>query len=275
MKITEYPSISELTEDMVLVVDGNDGTRQIPVNTAVLSALHLTNTALHRTIMRGKYLGASLTTEQIASIQAGTFDDLWLGDYWIINGITWRIVDFNYWYGTGDTAFAQYHIVVMPDSYLYLTQMNGTNTTEGGYAGSDMRTSNLASAETIINDAFGSDHVLSHREYLTNAVTDGHASAGAWYDSTVDLPNEVMMYGSYINTAASTGDMTTSRYTVCKTQLALMRANPVYICPNRQGQWLRDVVTASYFAIVYPTGGPSSAAASLASFGARPVFAIG
>lgn len=62
-----------------------------------------------------------------------------------------------------------------------------------------MYTSNLANAKTIINSAFGSA-VLTHREYLTNAVTNGYPSAGAWFDSNVELPNEIMIYGSLVYT---------------------------------------------------------------------------
>ncbi len=274
MKITEYPSVSSLTEDMVLLVDGNNGTKQIAVGDQILSALDLTATELHRTIFRGKNLGTAITTEQLAAIQAGTFDDLWLGDYWVINGYNWRIVDFDYWYLQGDTSFTSHHIVVMPDSYLYTAQMNSSNTTSGGYVGSEMYTSNLANAKTMFNSAFGSDHVLTHREYLTNAVTSGYPSAGAWCDSTVELPNEIMMYGSLIFTPAGTGSVVVNRYTVSKTQLALMKAVPKFINPNRQTQWLRDVVSSANFAYVSGHGGANYAAASN-SYGVRPVAAIG
>lgn len=59
-----------------------------------------------------------------------------MGDYWVINGINWRIVDFNYWYNCGDTAFIKHHLVIMPDTVLYEARMNPTNITTGGYVGS-------------------------------------------------------------------------------------------------------------------------------------------
>lgn len=82
--------------------------------------------------------------------------------------------------------------------------MNETNITTGGYTGSLMYTENLAQAKTLAASAFG-DLILTHREYLTNAVTDGHASAGAWFDSTLDLPNEIMMYGCHVYAAMNNG----------------------------------------------------------------------
>ena len=47
----------------------------------------------HRNIFRGKNLGSAVTEEQKTAIQSGTFDDLFVGDYWEIDGVKWRIVD--------------------------------------------------------------------------------------------------------------------------------------------------------------------------------------
>ena len=81
MKITEFPFISKFTSDNVMLVDGTKGTKEIFVGDAILAMLHMTSAELHRSIFRGKNLGASVSTEQWARIQDGTFDDLWLGDY--------------------------------------------------------------------------------------------------------------------------------------------------------------------------------------------------
>lgn len=272
MKITEYPALKKFTEDNVIVVDGDNGTKKMFIGDAILAALHITSAELHRMIFRGKNLGSSITPEQIAAIQAGTFEDLWLGDYWVINGIIWRIVDFDYWYKAGDTSFANHHLVIMPDTVLYNAQMNTSNITTGGYVGSAMYTSNLANAKTMINSAFGS-HVLTHREYLTNAVTNGYPSAGAWYDSNVELPNEIMIYGSLVFTPAGDGSVIVTRYTISKTQLALFAVAPKF-ANIRATYWLRDVVSSAYFANVSYYGTTAYDGASN-SLGVRPVFPIG
>jgi hypothetical protein len=115
--------------------------------------------------------------------------------------------------------------------------------------------------------------LLTHREYLVNAVTSGYPSAGAWFDSTVELMNEIMVYGSYIYTPAGDGVTSITRTTINKQQLSLFRLNPRAI-NNRVSIWLRDVVSSSYFAYVYVNGTATSNNASL-SFGVRPAFAIG
>jgi hypothetical protein len=226
----------------------------------------------HRNVYRGKNLGTSVTDAQKAAIQNATFDDLYVGDYWTINGTKYVIADMNYWYNTGDTAFARNHLVLMPDMPLYNAQMNTTATTTGGYVGSKMYTENLETAKTTISSAFG-DLLLTHREYLVNAVTDGSPSAGAWYDSTVEIPNEIMVYGLCIYTPAGNGTAVYTRYTIDKQQLSLFRLNPS-ATNNRQTFWLRDVVSSSLFAGVNGNGAANSPAAS-DTRGVRPVFAIG
>ena len=52
---------------------------------ALYEASQYTNEAkatLHRQIYRGKSLGNAPTTAQLAAIRAGTYDDIYLGDYW-------------------------------------------------------------------------------------------------------------------------------------------------------------------------------------------------
>ena len=225
-----------------------------------------------RLIYRGSNLGSTVTEEQKANIENGTFEGFFLGDYWSIGGYTWRIVDFNYWYNCGDTAFTSPHLVIMPDKPLYNAQMNETNITTGGYTGSLMYTENLAQAKTLAASAFG-DLILTHREYLTNAVADGHASAGAWFDSTLDLPNEIMMYGCHVYAAMNNGTVIPTNYTIGKTQLALFTVVPKLIS-NRATFWLRDVVSSVGFAYVDADGDAGYHVASY-SHGVRPVFAIG
>lgn len=227
---------------------------------------------LHRTVFRGKNLGTALTSEQKANIQNGTFKGLWLGDYWVIGGRNWRIVDIDYWLNCGDTAFTRHHLVIMPDKTLYAAQMNETNITTGGYFGSKMYTTNLANAKTLANSAFPNS-VLSHRELITNAVTNGYPSDGAWYDSTVELPNEIMMYGSHIFMPSGNGTTIVYRYTTNNSQLALMAACPKFI-KIREAYWLRDVVSAAYFAYVNANGNAGYSSASNAN-GVRPVFPVG
>lgn len=273
VNLSELTQINALTADDKLLIGTAEGNKAIGADDALFAMLDaFIPKEQRRMIYRGKNLGAVVTEEQKANIKNGTFKGFFLGDYWTIGSYTWRIVDFDYWYNCSDTAFTTPHLVIMPDKPLYNAQMNETNITTGGYTGSLMYTENLDQAKTLAASAFG-DLILTHREYLTNAVTDGHASAGAWFDSTLDLPNEIMMYGCHVYAAMNNGTVIPTNYTIGKTQLALFTVVPKLIS-NRATFWLRDVVSSANFANV-ASGGSTYCYYASNSLGVRPVFAIG
>lgn len=237
-----------------------------------LAALLFNNAGAHNAIYRGKNLGTSVTAAQWAAIANGTFADLYIGDYWVIGGVNWRIAAFDYYYKTGDTSCTTHHVVIVPDTNLYTHVMNDTNITTGGYIGSKMYTEELAQAKTQINSAFGSSHILSHRQLLVNAVTNGKPSGGSWYDSTVELMTEQNVYGGKIFGAGNDDSTIPYLYTVDKSQFPLFAHDPSMIS-NRQWFWLRDVVSAASFAYVNYYGNANSTDASRDS-GVRPAFSI-
>lgn len=230
------------------------------------------NSGFHNCIYRGKSLGTELTSEQSEAIGDGSFNDLYIGDYWTINGTVYRIADFDYYLKSGDTECTSHHVVVVPDVNIDTQNMNDTNITTGAYVGSKMYTTNMATAKAKIKADFGASHVLSHREYLANTVVDGKQSDGAWYDSEVELMTECMVYGSSVFTPGSDGTTIPALYTIACKQLNLFRHRPDLIS-NRQTYWLRDVVSASIFASVHENGYCTCNLASQV-YGVRPVFCI-
>ena len=238
--------------------------------------LGASNTGAHNCVYRGKYLGNALTTEQKAQISAGTFNDLYIGDYWTIGGVNYRIAAFDYWLNSGDTQCTKHHVVIVPDTCLYSAKMNTTDVTTGAYIGSEMYTTNLEQAKTIINDAFGSANILSHREYLPNATKatsdPTYENAGSWYDSTVELMNERIVYGADVFHNIEVNGAIPTNYTIDNSQLPLFALEHSRIC-NRAVWWLRDVVSAVSFARVDSFGNATTKSASN-SFGVRPTFGI-
>lgn len=274
VNLSELTQINELVSGNKLLVGTTDGNKAIAAEDALFAMLDgFAPVELRRVLFRGKNLGTALTAVQKAAIKDGSFKGMFLGDYWSIGGRIWRIVDMDYWYNCGDTAFTSHHLVIMPDEALYNAQMNTTNVTTGGYVGSAMYKSNLANAKTIVNAAFQGS-VLTHREYLCNAVANGRPSGGAWFDSSIELPNEPMMYGHPHFSPTSDGSTVPSIYTISKTQLALFMVCPRFIVNRSYNQWLRDVVSSALFAFVNNLGNASSGFAS-GSHGVRPVFPVG
>ena len=233
----------------------------------------------HGGIYRGKSLGSGATFEaasteaQRAAIADGTFKDMFVGDYWTVDNKIFRIADFNYWKGIGDTAFNTNHVVIVPDASLASGKMNETNDTTGAYIGSFMYSdpsSALNTARATIQSLFG-DYVATYRSYLPNAISSGAESAGAWYDASIELMSEIMVYGNNIKAARSTGG---TRYvTSDPIQLALFKLNQYFITKGRYNFWLRDVVSATAFARVNAYGLASYAVASN-SYGVRPAFPL-
>ena len=290
-KVTELTAFTTPTDSCLIPIHDGTGLKKITFanfrakavegTEAKIAPLLFNNAGAHNAIYRGKSLGSTVTTAQYAAIKAGTFDDLYIGDYWTIGGVNYRIAAFDYYLNSGDTSCTTHHVVIVPDTCLYNAQMHNTtsggwesgaaNTTAGGYVGSDMYKSNLEQAKTTIKSAF-SGHVLKHRIYLTNAVANGRASGGAWCDSEVDLMCEQMVYGSGIFSPVSDGSNVPANYRVEKSQLPLFQHEPSRIC-NRATWWLRDVITASAFAYVGSYGDAGYVSASN-SLGVRPAFCI-
>ena len=280
-KVTDLSAVTTIADANLIPVHDGTGLKKITFanlkaktieqTEGKIAPLLFNNAGAHNAIYRGKNLGASVTTAQYNAIKAGTFDDLYIGDYWVINGVTWRIAAFDYYLHCGDSDLTTHHAVIVPDTCLYNHVMNDTNTTDGGYVGSKMYKEGLEQAKTTIKAAF-SGHVLSHRIYLTNAIANGKASAGAWCDSEVDLMNEQMVYGTGIFSPVSDGSTVPANYRVEKSQLPLFAHEPSRIC-NRNNWWLRDVITAAFFACVSVSGIANCDGASF-SYGVRPAFCI-
>lgn len=237
----------------------------------------LANAGYHNSIYRGKKLGTSITAEQWSEISAGTFTDMFIGDYWTlpitINGVTsnmdFIIAAFDYWWNVGDTfpqGSNKHHVVMMPRSSLYSASMNSTDVTTGGYIGSEMYTTNLADAKTGINDTF-SGHLYNVRRLMTNSVgTDGQANSWAWNTSSVNLMSETMVHGTKVwgNSGYEVGTDIGI--------LPLFALNPSSRS-TRSSWWLRSVASSSRFAVVGSDGAAGYGNAS-DSRDVRPYFAI-
>lgn len=255
-----------------LVAAANEIFGDVSILKARTALLTFNCAGLHNSIYRGKDVTEYLTDGTLwkrinGSDGFGLFEDLWIGDTITVSSKVYRIAAFDYWLHCGDTECTTHHIVLVPDANMYSAKMNDSNITTGGYVGSKMYTTYIADAKTTIDSAFGSAHILNHRALLTNAIASDKASGWAWYDSTVDLMNEPMVYG-HNAWGAHHGYETAAD----KGQLPLFALEPSRIC-NRANWWLRDVYSGTAFASVADNGNASYGGASN-SDGVRPAFGI-
>lgn len=247
----DWDGNAEYAGDVIVNYDGN----RIQVG-AMLESL-IDNPYMHRNVFRGKNLGESITEEQLEVIRDGSFTDLYVGDYWEINGVKYRIADINYWKGVGYQESVQKpHILIVPDTILGSGQMHTSNSTSGGYRNSAMKSTKLNQIADSLPDVF-KNILISHRMF----------SDGTWITTSIDTMNEVMVHGTYI--CADNNDRQTSD----TQQLSLFR-----LCPELksigQNYWLRNVAGSQTYTLISQYGDASSDMAT-STYGIRPVFAVG
>lgn len=248
----DWEGNAEYAGDVIATVNG----KKVPMST-IAGVLLQPGAATHNAIYRGKYLGDTVTAEQAAAIADGSFEDLFIGDYWTMGGVNYRIADFDYWYRTGfpeASRVKKHHAVIVPDTSIATEQMNGSNTTSGGYRNS--------LTKSKMNDTISAlPPEIRSRLLVHNALLDG-----TWTETSVDLMNEIMVYGCYILADNSNKQTSENR------QLSLFQMSPQarYAGGN---YWLRNYANATEFTLVSYYGDASKDAAT-STYGIRPVFAI-
>ena len=70
-------------------------------------------------------------------------------------------MDLDYLLRCGDAELTVHHVAAVPDAPMFRAHLNTTNTTEGGCAGSKMRTKYLRRAEADFKACFREYHVLN------------------------------------------------------------------------------------------------------------------
>lgn len=251
----------------------------------------------HNNIFRGDNLFAKgYTIDDICTMIAdGSFSDIYIGDYFTLSGsienvpcfveqtgddgtkslvestqtvnydTKFRIAGLDTYLNTGDTAFVQHHVVIVPDGVIGNNRMNSTNTTTGGYVSSFM----FASVLPVYNTHFDvklNNHLLSHREILSNNVTGNQASGWAWADVKINLMSEPEVYGS---------NLWGNKYDVGVNyrQFPLFRIASKYIC-NRNWCWLNAVAGGNDFVAMTSNGNATRNGAGVA-LAVYPCFCIG
>ena len=255
------------------------------------------NAGGHNSVFRGINLLSKYSLADIyAKIAAGTFEDLYIGDYFDITitasgyaqeTVRCLIAGFDCYLYNGDTALTKHHAVIVPqNSFKTPAKMNETNTSEGGYAGSVLHTTEIPKYDEALGTVFGA-HLLMHRALLTNKISatgnsmagagfTGYASGWAWSDCKARLMTEIELYGSTV-WSSSGYDTGTG-----KSQLPLFSLAPEYIRAGLGGTshsgrdtfWLSAVASATYFAYCNVSGLAYYLSAS-SGLGVRPLFLIG
>jgi hypothetical protein len=225
--------------------------------------------AAHNAICRGKKLGNTLTSEMLASIRDGSFNDLYVCDYIETEDNIYRFMDFDYFLGCCADAsggrIEKHHAILVPDkvmsssaidNYPEVTQPKETH----------MYVNKLPEITQTLKGIFGNDNVAIMNRVITKTV-NGESTGWDWVNVGADLLTEVMIMGH-----RSWGQWVGFQTGIMKGQLAGFRYSHSLMCSN-EDYWLRDKRSATNYALISFDGYSSSDTGSL-QHGVRPFFVI-
>ncbi len=178
---------------------------------------------------RGADLSEKYTEAELsAKVQAGDFSGIYIGDYITkkvkVGNNAEREEDFvvagiDYFYGTGDTEMTNHHLVLIPKNGFYETmKMNDTNTTAGGYYGSQAH--GIASAAYTAGTGGALTNVVAdYTTFLESALgtTDGtyvftRNASGKWEYNSTEVGANLSVYGITYSGTPVEGDTITLTY---------------------------------------------------------------
>ena len=265
--------------------------------------------ASHNAIFRGEDLTGKYTVDQICErISSGTFEDLYIGDYFDITftnpsgseeQMRCILAAFDYYYTQqryGYVGTNQHHALIVPKNCVsgkYAINTDYKNyPSEKGFTNSTMFTTTLPSFVTPLQTALN-NHIIQHKNYFVSALNaDGASAAGAgmtgyassWSNTAtyLSLLSEVQVYGTQVwssspyNVGCDTGQL--PLFAFDKTAKLAGAGGGVQDkgAENRYNYWwLRDLVSADDFASVFSGGNAYCSGARGVGNGLRPLFLIG
>lgn len=187
----QFNALAQTSNDVFYIITDYDGEQDLSVKidemnervgTAETNIVNLenefnnvlgyNNAGFHNSFYRGKNLGNQVTAEQYTAIDNGTFDDMYIGDYWTIVGVIYRIAAFDYFYGIGTSTnkCTKHHVVIVPDNVYGGISNGGTN---DYYYSSTLRTVGMANAKAFYTNQFGENHILKHYSMITLPTGSG------------------------------------------------------------------------------------------------------
>lgn len=257
MKITSYPAHTSTTLAAadVFLTDGVKGTKKI-MKSDLTFALFEDIPEMHKCIYRGKKIGTTLSSAQASEIAAGTYHDIWIGDYWLSANVKWTVVDFDYYNALG---VSQPHIIVMPMSQIGTEAIDSSKSgTIQGFADCSLLGKLGTSYKNAFASVFGSTHLIDHVEVIssgwwqgtpTNGKPIGYSTNSTTVNESVMLPSEIQFFGTKINSTIYPGG--SGNYTDGYRQFKMF--NMGIYPPRDTGMWFRDQTWSRSFAAYIPT----------------------
>ena len=156
------------------------GAGEITAINTKLSRIYTNNAMAHNAVPRGANLGTSITAAQMQAIRNGSFDNLYIGDYWPLNIGNYNLIAFivglNLFCGNinvdTNKALTKPHAVVMitPGTTRYNVTINDTNTCEGHYLGSRLYREFIPEFLELLEATVGADNIIEMYDYAADSI---------------------------------------------------------------------------------------------------------
>ena len=189
-------------------------TSYAPAMPSGVDVFNYNNAGSHNAIYRGKNLGTEPTAAQWAAINAGTFEDIYPGDYWQ-KEITFEYPDYtnedaltsktmtvamyvahiDYLYNYSILSNNNiHHIAIVPYQVLFQAPYHDTLNTGYSYKNCKIYTTYLEGALNAFKAFFGETHILPFK----NLVPTNSTGSASEQTRSLDLLNEYMVFGHNI-----------------------------------------------------------------------------
>lgn len=223
--------------------------------------------AVHNSIFRGKNLGTTFTDEQRATVRTGKFEDMYVGDYWTINGRKYEILGFNY---DGHFYNSPANVILLQRGYWRQNTpgMHSSNDTSPGYFGCYARANEngelYKKQQTVLND--WGDDMYYNSQHLSSAVSNGVVTG--WTGGNFGAELLSFRHLGYPPTKAEYNPAQDPSWLDCPYYLGAPKAFPYFLFAGTawcNWGWFRDVVSQSKF-------GSSNGKALTASYAANKSY---
>lgn len=255
MDVNEYIDYFDYLDDAQTDILADVEEVQDSIQNDILPFINLINSVGGRKYtFRGNYLGDTFTSTQRNAILDGTFTDLYLGDYWTIGGVNYRIADFNYW----DASYVGNHLVVIPDNIMTNQKMDNLSEVLLPYYECTMRAYLASTILPTLNECF-KNCIGRYYENLRSNLSDYNEVL-----ARVEIMSESMLYGQGVMRGFREPSFSNNQFALFKVMPSFIKSNAAY--------WLRDLAIDSSLGI--DEDGLVNTYTALETLGVRPCFTV-
>lgn len=260
MQIKDYTPLTTPPSELdKFLVETSEGTRVVPYGVLKEDNPFLEVNPFgvsHKNFYRGKFLGNSVTEDQLEMIRSGNFDDLYIGDHWHINDRDWLIADFDYFYAKGssdETYIKKHHAIIISPNAMGYGPIGYESEGAGGYASTTFRATQAnPSIYQIVTDiiypAFSEENVIPIPEINPNSINNGRIAGiiEAITGCTLLSVRQLVGRGQYLASNDGTYYPLLGGYD--NEQLAIYKLLSPTLVHGRNNLWTKDQVSNTDYA---------------------------